>query len=80
MVIGFSAETKNLLKNTKKKLIEKGCDWILANEVTDDNAFLSDKNKIYFFDQKKVHQWPKMRKRMVALKLTKKIVSFFKKK
>ena len=80
LVIGFSAETKNLLKNTKKKLIEKGCDWILANEVTDDNAFLSDKNKIYFFDQKKVHEWPKMRKRMVALKLTKKIVSFFKKK
>ena len=80
LVIGFSAETKNLLKNTKKKLIEKGCDWILANEVTDDNAFLSDKNKIYFFDQKKVHEWSKMRKRMVALKLTKKIVSFFKKK
>ena len=80
LVIGFSAETKNLLKNTKKKLIEKGCDWILANEVTDDNAFSSDKNKIYFFDQKKVHEWPKMRKRMVALKLTKKIVSFFKKK
>ena len=80
LVIGFSAETKNLLKNTKKKLIEKGCDWILANEVTDDNAFLSDKNKIYFFDQKKVYEWSKMRKRMVALKLTKKIVSFFKKK
>ena len=80
LVIGFSAETKNLLKNTKKKLIEKGCDWILANEVTDDNAFSSDKNKIYFFDQKKVHEWSKMRKRMVALKLTKKIVSFFKKK
>ena len=80
LVIGFSAETKNLLKNTKKKLIEKGCDWILANEVTDDNAFSSDKNKIYFFDQKKVYEWSKMRKRMVALKLTKKIVSFFKKK
>ena len=80
LVIGFSAETNNLLKNTKKKLIEKGCDWILANEVTDDNAFLSDKNKIYFFDQKKVYEWSKMRKRMVALKLTKKIVSFFKKK
>lgn len=80
LVIGFSAETNNLLKNTKKKLIEKGCDWILANEVTDDNAFSSDKNKIYFFDQKKVYEWSKMRKRMVALKLTKKIVSFFKKK
>ena len=76
----FRLKQRTYLKNTKKKLIEKGCDWILANEVTDDNAFLSDKNKIYFFDQKKVHEWSKMRKRMVALKLTKKIVSFFKKK
>ena len=80
LVIGFSAETNNLLKNTKKKLMDKGCDWILANKVEDNNAFSSDKNKIYFFDQKKIDEWPKMSKKMVALKLTKKIVSFFKKK
>ena len=80
LVIGFSAETNNLLKNTKKKLMDKGCDWILANKVEDNNAFSSDKNKIYFFDQKKIDEWSKMSKKMVALKLTKKIVSFFKKK
>ena len=33
--------------------MDKGCDWILANKVEDNNAFSSDKNKIYFFDQKK---------------------------
>ena len=33
--------------------MDKGCDWILANHVTKNNAFSSDKNKIYFFDQKK---------------------------
>ena len=66
------------LKNTEKKLKEKGCDWILANKVTDDNAFSSEKNKIFFFDKKKIDEWPKMKKKMVALKLTKKIVSFFK--
>ena len=78
LVIGFSAETDNLLKNTEKKLKEKGCDWILANKVTEDNAFSSEKNKIFFFDKKKIDEWPKMKKKMVALKLTKKIVSFFK--
>ena len=52
LVIGFSAETDNLLKNTEKKLKEKGCDWILANKVTEDNAFSSEKNKIFFLDKK----------------------------
>ena len=79
LIVGFSAETENLLKNTKNKLKEKGCDWMLGNEITKNNAFSSDKNKIFFFDDKKVSEWPKMKKNMVALKLTKKIVSFFKK-
>ncbi|MEC8265665.1 MAG: bifunctional phosphopantothenoylcysteine decarboxylase/phosphopantothenate--cysteine ligase CoaBC [Pseudomonadota bacterium] len=78
LVVGFSAETENLLKNTKNKLHYKGCDWILANQVIKNNAFSSDMNKIYFFDQKKIYEWPKLKKNMVALKLTKKIVSFFK--
>ena len=79
LVIGFSAETENLLKNTKKKMEEKGCDWMLGNQIAKNNAFSSDKNKIFFFEDKKVSEWPKMKKNMVALKLTKKIVSFFKK-
>ena len=79
LIVGFSAETENLLKNTKNKLKEKGCDWMLGNKVTRNNAFSSDKNKIFFFEDNKVSEWPKMKKNMVALKLTKKIVSFFKK-
>ena len=79
LIVGFSAETENLLKNTKNKLKEKGCDWMLGNKVTKNNAFSSDKNKIFFFENNKVSEWPKMKKNMVALKLTKKIVSFFKK-
>ena len=78
LVIGFSAETNDLLINTKKKLNDKGCDWMLANHVTKNNAFLSDMNKIFFLDKENVDEWPKMKKKMVALKLTKKIVSFFK--
>ena len=33
--------------------MDKGCDWILANKVEDNNAFSSDKNKIYFLIKKK---------------------------
>ena len=51
---------------------------MLANHVTKNNAFLSDMNKIFFLDKENVDEWPKMKKKMVALKLTKKIVSFFK--
>ena len=58
--------------------MDKGCDWILANKVEDNNAFSSDKNKIFIFlIKKKIDEWPKMSKKMVALKLTKKNCFFF---
>ena len=56
LIVGFSAETENLLKNTKNKLKEKGCDWMLGNKVTRNNAFSSDKNKIFFFEDNKVSE------------------------
>ena len=45
IVIGFSAETNNLLKNSKVKIEQKNCDWIIANNVSDDSiGFESDYN------------------------------------
>ncbi|MBS91575.1 MAG: bifunctional phosphopantothenoylcysteine decarboxylase/phosphopantothenate--cysteine ligase CoaBC [Rickettsiales bacterium] len=79
LVIGFSAETINLIKNSKKKLQDKGCDWILANKVDLGMGFKSKKNKVFFLEDNKVESWPLMKKELVALKLAKKIVSFFKK-
>ena len=35
LVIGFAAETHNIKNNAKKKLMEKNCDWIIANDVSD---------------------------------------------
>ena len=78
LVIGFSAETINLIKNSKKKLQDKGCDWILANKVDLGMGFKSKKNKVFFLEDNKVESWPLMKKELVALKLAKKIVSFFK--
>tara|TARA_B110001452_G_scaffold228009_1_gene203195 strand:- start:6039 stop:7244 length:1206 start_codon:yes stop_codon:yes gene_type:complete len=47
LVIGFAAETNNVYENAKKKLIEKNCDWIIANDVSNKSiGFDSDLNEV----------------------------------
>ena len=47
LVIGFAAETNNLEKNALKKLVDKNCDWIIANDVSkNDRGFNSEFNEI----------------------------------
>ena len=55
LVIGFAAETNNIQENAKKKLIEKNCDWIIANDVSNKSiGFNSDFNEvtIYYKNEK----------------------------
>jgi len=55
LVIGFAAETNNVQENAEKKLIEKSCDWIIANDVSNKSiGFDSDFNEVSIFykDQK----------------------------
>jgi phosphopantothenoylcysteine decarboxylase/phosphopantothenate--cysteine ligase len=50
LVIGFAAETNDLQKNAQKKLIEKNCDWIIANDVSNNSiGFESDFNEVSIF-------------------------------
>ena len=50
LVIGFAAETNNIQENAQKKLIEKNCDWIVANDVGKKNiGFDSDYNEVTIF-------------------------------
>ena len=50
LVIGFAAETNNIQENAKKKLIEKNCDWIIANDVSNKSiGFDSDFNEVSIF-------------------------------
>ena len=79
MVIGFSAETSNLITNSKKKLTEKNCDWIVANNVGNEEVFGSNYNKVSLITKTKTDHWPKMKKSEVAKKISKEIVNFFKK-
>ena len=79
LVIGFSAETTNLINFSKNKLFKKGCDWIIANNVKTQLVFGSNYNQVSFITKNKVEYWRKMKKSEVAKKITKKIVNFFKK-
>ena len=50
LVIGFAAETNNVEENAKKKLVEKNCDWIIANDVSNESiGFDSDFNEVSIF-------------------------------
>ena len=50
LVIGFAAETSNITSNAKKKLMEKNCDWIIANDVSNKSiGFDSDFNEVTIF-------------------------------
>ena len=57
LVIGFAAETCNVEKNAKQKLIEKNCDWIIANDISNKSiGFESDFNEvIIFYKNKKIN-------------------------
>ena len=54
LVVGFAAETSNLDKNSKKKLVEKNCDWIVANDVSNKKiGFDSEFNEVKIFQKNK---------------------------
>ena len=70
LVIGFAAETDQLLKNAKSKLIEKGCDIIIANKINKKSpVFGSLENKVSIISNKKTQNWPKMSKAEIGEKL-----------
>jgi len=76
LTIGFAAETNNLVKNSLKKLEEKNCDWIIANDVSDNSiGFDSDENRIsIFYKNKKNENLKKMSKSLVALELVNRVI------
>ena len=76
ITIGFAAETNNVSTNAKKKLNEKNCDWIIANDVSDQTiGFGSDFNKIsIFYKDKPEENFEKMSKSLVAEEIVKRII------
>ncbi|MCB1530047.1 MAG: bifunctional phosphopantothenoylcysteine decarboxylase/phosphopantothenate--cysteine ligase CoaBC [Rhodospirillales bacterium] len=79
LVIGFAAETENLLQNARAKRDAKGCDWIVANEISgqNENVFGSEENHAYLITEKDIVEWPKSSKDNIAKKLVQHIARFF---
>jgi phosphopantothenoylcysteine decarboxylase / phosphopantothenate---cysteine ligase len=74
LVIGFAAETENLIDNAKAKLARKGCDWIVANDVSPATGIMGgDRNTVHLLtrdgDGIGVESWPAMTKEQVAAAL-----------
>jgi phosphopantothenoylcysteine decarboxylase/phosphopantothenate--cysteine ligase len=70
LVIGFAAETENVAANAKAKLAAKGCDWILANDVSPQTGIMgSDRNTIELVTAKGVEAWAPQSKEDVAAML-----------
>lgn len=70
LVIGFAAETFDVVDNAVAKRRRKGCDWILANDVgTGTGTFGGDDNTIHLVTADSVEHWPKLSKQQVAKRL-----------
>jgi len=75
LVIGFAAETQNLLDNAGAKLKKKGADFIVANDVSHDSGVGSrgvmggDRNRVKIVSKSGVEEWPEMSKAEVAERL-----------
>ncbi|MFY9758259.1 MAG: bifunctional phosphopantothenoylcysteine decarboxylase/phosphopantothenate--cysteine ligase CoaBC [Pseudolabrys sp.] len=70
LVIGFAAETENVLANARAKLAKKGCDWILANDVSAQSGVMGgDRNSITLVRASGVETWPTLGKDEVAAML-----------
>ena len=73
LVIGFSAETENIIRNAKSKLISKGIDLIIANDVSKGKVFGKDSNKVYLIDKNNCEEWAEQSKKSIAFNLSNKI-------
>lgn len=78
LVIGFAAETQDVVVNAVAKRARKGCDWMLANDVsTGTGTFGGDANTIHLVTADSVEDWPRLTKQQVADRLAARIAEHF---
>jgi phosphopantothenoylcysteine decarboxylase/phosphopantothenate--cysteine ligase len=73
LVIGFAAETNDLDANAMAKLLKKGCDWIVGNDVSKDGVMGGGENTVTIFTKASAERWEKAGKDAVARRLAAKI-------
>jgi phosphopantothenoylcysteine decarboxylase/phosphopantothenate--cysteine ligase len=70
LVVGFAAETENVITNATAKRATKGCDWIVANDVSAEaGVFGGTENTVHLIREDGAETWPRMSKDAVAEKL-----------
>ena len=74
LVIGFAAETDDVIENATAKRARKGCDWIVANDVSPETGIMGgSENQVILVTEQGADQWPRLSKGDVAAKLAERI-------
>jgi phosphopantothenoylcysteine decarboxylase/phosphopantothenate--cysteine ligase len=76
LVVGFAAETEHVIDNARAKLARKGCDWIVANDVSPATGIMGgDRNSVHLVTRDGVESWPDQDKQTVADRLVARIAA-----
>jgi phosphopantothenoylcysteine decarboxylase/phosphopantothenate--cysteine ligase len=74
LVVGFAAETADLMENARAKLARKGADWIVANDVSPETGIMGGaENTVHIISAAGVEAWPRLPKEAVASRLAQRI-------
>ena len=78
LVIGFAAETENVIDHATAKRARKGCDWIVANDVSPATGVMGgDLNTVHLIRADGREDWPLLPKQAVAERLARSVLSYF---
>lgn len=76
LVVGFAAETNDVVENATAKRLRKGCDWIVANDVSPATGIMGgDENAVILISDQGAEEWPRMGKAEVATRLAARIAT-----
>jgi phosphopantothenoylcysteine decarboxylase/phosphopantothenate--cysteine ligase len=75
LVVGFAAETNDLMDNARAKLVRKNADWIVANDVSPATGIMGgEENAVHLISAAGIEEWPRLAKDEVARRLAERIV------
>ncbi len=78
LVVGFAAETHDMLAHAQAKLARKGCDWIVANDVRPETGVMGgEANEVHLVTLAGVEHWPRLPKAEVAARLARRVADVF---
>jgi len=77
LVVGFAAETNDLEANAQAKLARKGCDWIVANDVSVAGTMGGDDNAVAIVSKAGIERWDRAPKAQIAGRLAQRIADVF---